>query len=167
LVLPTLGPRPIDDIQRSEIIRCLDQVEDEQGPVQADRTLAAISRIMNWHASRSDSFRSPIVRGMARTKPKERARDRVLTHDELRAVWKQAKANGVFGAMIRSILLTAARRSEASELRWTRLRVRIGLCQRRGTRPRSILSGPCRRQRWRYCLQGKGSLYSAPMARRR
>jgi integrase len=121
LVLPILGPRPIDDIQRSEIIRCLDQVEDEQGPVQADRTLAAISRIMNWHASRSDSFRSPIVRGMARTKPKERARDRVLTDDELRKVWKQAKANGVFGAMICFILLTAARRSEASELRWSEI----------------------------------------------
>src|SRR6516165_2378218 len=118
LVLPILGARPIEDIQRSEIIRCLDRVEDEQGPVQADRTLGAISRIMNWHASRSDSFRSPIVRGMARTKPKERARDRILSDDELRAVWKQAEANGVFGALIRFILLTAARRSEVSEMRW-------------------------------------------------
>jgi integrase len=121
LVLPVLGPRPIDDIQRSEIIRCLDGIEDEQGPVQADRTLAAISRIMNWHASRSDSFRSPIVRGMVRTKSKERARDRVLSDDELRKVWKQAEANGVFGAFIRFILLTAARRSEASELAWSEI----------------------------------------------
>jgi integrase len=121
LVLPILGPRRIEDIQRSEIIRCLDRVEDEQGPVQADRTLGAISRIMNWHASRSDSFRSPIVRGMARTKPKERARDRVLSDEELRAVWKQAEANGVFGAMICFILLTAARRSEVSELRWSEI----------------------------------------------
>jgi integrase len=121
LVLPILGPRLIEEIQRSEIIRCLDQVEDEQGPVQADRTLGAISRIMNWHASRSDSFRSPIVRGMARTKPKERARDRILSDEELRRVWKQAKANGVFGALIRFILLTAARRSEASELSWTEI----------------------------------------------
>jgi integrase len=118
LVLPILGPRPIDDIQRSEIIRCLDGIEDGNGPVQADRTLAAISRIMNWHASRSDSFRSPIVRGMARTKSKERARDRVFSDEELRAIWKQAKANGVYGAFIRFVLLTAARRSEASELRW-------------------------------------------------
>jgi integrase len=121
LVLPILGARPIGEIQRSEIIRCLDGVEDEQGPVQADRTLGAISRIMNWHASRSDNFRSPIVRGMARTKPKERARDRILSDDELRAVWKQAEADGVFGAMIRFILLTAARRSEASELPWTEI----------------------------------------------
>jgi integrase len=58
---------------------------------------------------------------MARTKPKERARDRILSDEELRAVWKQAEANGVFGAMIRFILLTAARRSEVSELRWSEI----------------------------------------------
>jgi len=45
---------------------------------------------MSWHAGRSDDFRSPIVRGMTRTSPKERARQRVLTDDELRAVWKAA-----------------------------------------------------------------------------
>ena len=49
----------------------------------ADRTLAIIRKIMNWHASRSDDFRSPITRGMARTKPQERARSRILTDDEL------------------------------------------------------------------------------------
>jgi integrase len=58
---------------------------------------------------------------MARTKPKERARDRILTDDELRQVWRSAEADGVFGALIRFILLTAARRSEASELRWTEI----------------------------------------------
>ena len=42
----------------------------------ADRTLAIIRKIMNWHATRSDDFRSPIVKGMARTKPSESARSR-------------------------------------------------------------------------------------------
>jgi hypothetical protein len=55
----------------------------------ADRTLAVIRKIMNWHASRSDDFRSPIVRGMAQTKSSERARERIFSDDELRAVWKQ------------------------------------------------------------------------------
>jgi integrase len=116
LVYPSLGSRPIDTIKRSEIIRLLDGIEDENGPVMADRTLALIRKIMNWHASRSDEFRSPIVRGMARTKPKERARERTLTDDELRSVW--GKAEGVFGSLVRFILLTAARRAEAAELRW-------------------------------------------------
>jgi integrase len=71
---------------------------------------------MNWHASRSDDFRSPIVKGMVRTKPSERARERVLTDDELRKIW--AVNNGVFGSFIRFLLLTGARRNEASELTW-------------------------------------------------
>jgi integrase len=121
LVYPSLGGRPIGDIRRSDIIRLLDQVEDDSGPTAADNALAVIGRVMNWYASRSDDFRSPIVRGMARTKPKERARDRILTDEELRAVWRQAEANGVFGAFIRFSLLTAARRSEASGMAWTEL----------------------------------------------
>jgi integrase len=117
LVLPDLGPRPITSIRRTDVVRLLDRIEDQSGPVMANRTLAMIRRIMNWYASRSDDFRSPIVRGMART---ESARDRVLTDDELRAIWK-ATAEGVFGAYIRFLLLTAARRNEARMMRWTEL----------------------------------------------
>jgi hypothetical protein len=60
---------------------------------------------MNWHASRSDEFRSPIVRGMARTSSKERARARVLTDEELRAAWKVAEATpGPFGPLVQFLL---------------------------------------------------------------
>ena len=37
--------------------------------------------------TRTDHFKSPIVRGMARTKPKQRARKRTLTDQEIRDVW--------------------------------------------------------------------------------
>jgi integrase len=121
LVYPSLGTRPIDSIKRSEIIRLLDGIEDGNGPVMADRTLALIRKIMNWHASRSDDFRSPIVRGMARTKAKERARDRILTDEELVRVWRQAETNGVFGALVRFILLTAARLGEAADMTWSEI----------------------------------------------
>jgi integrase len=121
LVYPAFGHKPISDIKRTDLVRLLDKIEDQNGPVQADRTLATIRKIMNWYASRSDDFRSPIVRGMARTKASERARERTLSDEELRAVWKQAEANGVFGAFIRFVLLTAARRTEASGMAWTEL----------------------------------------------
>jgi integrase len=115
LVYPELGSRPIDAIRRSDIVSLLDKIEDENGPVMADRTLATVRRIMNWHASRSDEFRSPIVRGMARTKGKEHARARILTDDELRAIWQAASAMpGPFGAFVQFLLLTAARRGEAA-----------------------------------------------------
>ena len=118
LVYPKFAGCQIGDIKRSEIVRLLDKIEDNNGPVMADRTLAIVRKIMNWHASRSDEFRSPIVRGMARTKPKERARERTLTDDEVRVVWRTAKAaDGPIGAFIQFLLLTATRRNEAAQAR--------------------------------------------------
>jgi integrase len=127
-VFPTLGGKPITEIKRSDIIRLLDRLADGElrndegdlitgGVVAADRCLAIIRKVMNWHAVRSDDFHTPIVRGMARTKPKEHARDRVLSDDEIRMVWKTAEEGaGVFDRYLQFVLLTAVRRSEASDL---------------------------------------------------
>jgi integrase len=119
LVYPTFGPRPIEAINRSDIVRLLDQIEDERGPVQANRTLSIINRVMNFHASRTDDFRSPIVRGMARGA--EQARSRILDDDELRAIWKATADYPIFGPLLRFILLTATRRFEAGHMRWSEL----------------------------------------------
>jgi integrase len=121
LVYPALGERPIAEVRRSDIVRLLDRIEDERGPAMADKTLAIVRRVCNWHASRSDDFRSPIVRGMARTKSSDRTRARILTDDELRVVWAVAAGQGAFGRMARFLLLTGARRTEAAAMRWAEL----------------------------------------------
>jgi integrase len=117
-VYPVLGSRPIAEIKRSEIVRLLDRIEEGSGPSMATLTLAVIRKIMNWHASRSDDFLSPIVRGMARTT--EQARDRTLSDDEIRKVWA-ATNSGMFSTYVRFLLLTAARRNEASEMTWAEI----------------------------------------------
>jgi integrase len=58
---------------------------------------------------------------MARTKPSERARERVLTDDELRQVWQYASDHGVYGSYLRFLLLTAARRSEVAGMTWAEI----------------------------------------------
>ncbi len=122
LVYPELGAEQIGDIKRSDIVRLLDKIEDENGATMADKTLAIVRKVMNWHVSRSDDFLSPIVRGMERGKPEERARERTLTDDELRAVWRAAESSaGPFGRLVRFILLTAARRTEAGAMTWGEL----------------------------------------------
>jgi integrase len=119
LVIPVLGDRPIGEIRRSEIVRLLDQVEEGSGPSAADDVLAFVRKIMNWHATRSDDFRSPVIRGMARTKPKERARSRILNDDELRQVWNTAASQpGAFSALVQFLLLTAGRRNECRNMVW-------------------------------------------------
>jgi integrase len=119
LVFPTLGKRPIADIRRRDIVRLLDGVEDNNGPGQANVTLGIIRRLMNWHATRSDDFRSPIVRGMARQRKSEHTRSRILNDNELQAVWRAATSmEGPFGHYVRFLLLTAARRNEVAHMHW-------------------------------------------------
>jgi integrase len=122
LVYPTLGARQIDSVRRSELVRLLDKIEDTSGSVMADQTLGVLRRIFNWHMSRSDEFRSPIIRGMARTRPAERARSRVLSDSELQAVWLAAEASDhPFGKLVQFLCLSCARRSEASSMKWVEL----------------------------------------------
>jgi integrase len=114
-----MGGRQIEDIPRSDIVKLLDRIEDKNGPVMADRVLAHVRKIMNWHAARSDAFRSPIVRGMARTKPKERARKRTLNDDEIRVVWRALGTANVppcYPAFVKSLLLCMTRRNESADM---------------------------------------------------
>ena len=121
LVYPKLGGRQIGDIRRGEVISLLDEVEDQAGTRTADLVLAYLRKVMNWHEIRTETFRSPIVRGMARGRPKETARTRVLSDDEIRAVWAATATQGPFSALVRFLLLTACRRSEAADMVWSEI----------------------------------------------
>jgi integrase len=117
-VLPKLGARQIGDISRTDIVRLLDQIADKSGSPMADHVLAYLRRVMTWHAARSDDFRSPIVHGMARTRPSQRRRQRVLSDDEIRAIWRAAEdSRSAFGYLVQFLLLTATRRTEAAAMR--------------------------------------------------
>lgn len=120
LVYPEIGDVALAELKRSHVVRLLDQVEDQRGAKSADLVLAYLRKIFTWHAGRVDDFNSPIVRGMSRYDAKANRGTRVLTDDELRAIWKATepneKAPQPFHALVRFILLTGARRAEASEL---------------------------------------------------
>jgi integrase len=120
LLYAPLGQLPVEQIKRGQYVRVLDRVADERGPVRSDRVLTALSALLTWHSNRSD-FVSPLARGMRRTSIKERARRRVLSDDELRAVWTAAEGFGLFGDYLRFMLLTGTRRNEAAGLRRSEL----------------------------------------------
>jgi integrase len=116
LVTPAIGKVGIHEIRRSRIAEMLDTIADRNGPVQADRTLGYLRKAFNWYATRDDDFVPPIVKGMALTRSSERARDRVLSDDELRLIWPCL--TGTFGGLVRALLLTAQRRSEVGQMHW-------------------------------------------------
>jgi integrase len=106
-------------LKRRQVVEMLDAVEDKAGPVMADRVLAHVRKAFNWQAARDDDFLSPIVRGMARTKPKERARQRVLTDDEICDIWQSLETADVpscYPRYVKMLLLTMTRRNEAADM---------------------------------------------------
>jgi integrase len=118
LVKPSIGRIGIYELRRSDVAQMLDKVADERGLVMADKTLAWLRKAFNWYAGKDDKFNSPIVKGMARTKPRERARTRVLSDEELRVIWPLLGEAGTFGALLRTLLLSAQRRDEVANMKW-------------------------------------------------
>jgi integrase len=109
--------KSIYDLQRSDIKTMLAEIAKEHGPVMADRVLAYVRKAFNWHMINDDNFKSPIVRGMARTKPKQRARKRILTDEEIREVWaalETANVPSCYPFFVKLLLITVTRRNEAS-----------------------------------------------------
>ena len=94
----------------------LDEIEDANGPVMADRTLAYVRKAFNWYTTRDDQFNVPVVRGMGRVKPRERARTRVLSDKEIRTIWPVLEEAGTYGSFVKMLLLTAQRHSEVTRM---------------------------------------------------
>src|SRR5262249_20125247 len=116
-----LRSRVFVEIRRDDVAAMLDRIQDESGAAMADKTLTVVSSLMTWYAARHSRYTPPLVRGMRRTDPKKKERDRVLDDDELRAVWKAAEANGTFGALIRMLLLTSQRLDKILTMQWSDL----------------------------------------------
>src|SRR5262245_19038343 len=114
-----LRSRVFTEIHREDITALLDKVEDKSGAAQADKLLNAIGSIMSWYAIRHHDYVPPLVKGMRRTDPAKKERDRVLSHDEIRAVWAVAGESGTYGALIRVLLLTAQRLDKVLTMKWT------------------------------------------------
>jgi integrase len=121
LVYPTLGGQQVDAITKKGMTELLDHIVKNNGERTADIVLAAVNRVLNWHEGRTDDFVNPIRRLKPRRKPIDHTRERSLTDDEVKAAWGASFQLPVYGAVVRFLLLTGCRRSEASDLRWSEI----------------------------------------------
>lgn len=136
------GARRVQDITRRDVIEALDAVVDRGSPIAANRTLAALRKLFNWSIERGILEANPaaIVKPPAPAK----SRDRVLTDDELIAVWRAADGLGwPFGPAIKLLALTGARREEIGALRWSEIDtdeavIRLGADRSKTGEPRTI-----------------------------
>jgi integrase len=122
-VRPKIGTKSIYDLKRRDIVELLDQIEDSGAPVQADRVLAHLRKAMRWFSAPDDGFSVPLVPGMARTKPAERARKRVFDDQEIRDLHTaldtlDGKVPACFPNFVRTLFLTATRLRMVSDMTW-------------------------------------------------
>jgi integrase len=110
----------VQEITRRDVIEALDEIADRGAPILANRTLAALRRMMNWACERDIIAASPCAG--VKAPAAERSRDRVLSDDELRAVWDAASDEGwPFGHIVKLLILTGQRRDEVGEMRWSEI----------------------------------------------
>ena len=116
-VLPSWKNKRFTDIDRTEVTRLLDKVEDRSGAKQADVVLSIIRSVFTWFQSRNSNYTSPIVRGMARTNPADSRRKRKLSDEEIRVLWSVTKTMPKYGPIVRLALLTAQRKGKIATLK--------------------------------------------------
>jgi integrase len=103
-------------IDRAGLFKLRNKLAKEAGEVQANRVLATLSAMWTW------GLRAGVVTGEnpAAFVPRfsETARERVLSEDEIRTLWRATASGKTFDRIVRLILLTGCRRQEVGSMEW-------------------------------------------------
>jgi len=106
-----LHGKSLEEIRRRDIAGLLADVKATRGAVSAMRTRAALGRLYTWAIAQGYvENNSPVVGTEGWETPK---RDRELTDYELQAVWAAAAERSDYNLIVRTILWTGCRPSEA------------------------------------------------------
>jgi len=121
--------RPVTSIRRVDVRELLEAVIERGAPVQANRLLALVRKVLNFAIDQEWIDANPAG---AMPKPSaEQSRDRVLTADEIRLLWSwldrepaadldiQAKREHELNQQVLKLrLITAQRGGEVVDMRW-------------------------------------------------
>jgi integrase len=119
-LLPHLGKMNVGEITKHDLLKITDALVDEGKPIMARRVHARLHRFLRWCVDRDLISANPIA-GMRRPAT-EKSRDRVLTDNELAAIWRAADKLGFpYGTCTQLLILTGARRSEITKLKWSEI----------------------------------------------
>jgi integrase len=108
---------PIEAVTRRTIAARLAEIEKHNGPAARNRVRASLSAYFTWAAKEGYVDNNPVA---FTNKAGEKARERVLSDDELRTIWLAAD-DSQFGAIVKLLMLCGARRTEIGGLLYDEL----------------------------------------------
>ena len=113
-----LHGRELENLERRHVAAELSQIAATSGLYGANRSRAALSALFAWAIGEGLTDTNPVVGTNKATE--EVPRDRVLSGDELRLIWRHA-GEGDYGAIVRLLILTGQRREEVGGMLWSEI----------------------------------------------
>ena len=110
--------RRFAEITRREVAQLLGNIARTSGGPTASLVRAMLARLWSWGVSVGYLEHSMVAGVPAYAVPK---RSRVLSDAELRAIWQATEAASVYHLIVRLMLWTGCRRSEAGGMAWSEL----------------------------------------------
>lgn len=133
-VIPHLADTPLPSIKPEDINPVLDALVGR--PALRRNVWAVMSKLFAWADKRDDIDKSPMAKMSA--PPTVKARKRILSPDELVAVWRASyQLDHPRGALVRLLMITLQRRSEVAELPWSELKESAGVWHLPGERAKN------------------------------
>jgi integrase len=130
----SLGAMRPEEITRQDVRELIRRLAQDR-PYWANRTFEVLRRVFTWAVSEDLVTATPCL-GLRKPTP-ERPRERVLSSDEIRAVWSALEPEGVIGEAVRLVFYTAARRREVLDARWAEVDLVERLWRLPGTRTKN------------------------------
>jgi integrase len=154
-------------MRRRDIAVLLERVAERSGPIAANRVRAALSALWTWglRAGLIETESNPVAFTIRNP---ERARERVLSDSELKAVWAVTDDGADYSRIVRLCLLTGCRREEIGGLRWEEVqadRILFGTHRMKGNLaheiallPMTAAALPIRPEDAEGCVFGRGGV---------
>jgi integrase len=111
-----LHPWPIETIDRRAIATRLAEIAKVSGPAASNRVRTSLSAFFTWAAREGYVDSNPVA--YTNKAVENGSRERVLADDELAAIWRAA-GDDQYGAIIKLLMSSGARRDEIASLRWS------------------------------------------------
>jgi integrase len=111
------GRLPIASVTRKQLRDMLDQLVANDTPMLANRVHSVARKLFGWAVEQEIIEVSPFA-GL-KAPAEEKSRDRILSDQELRAVWQAGGQMGAYGVLVRLLILTGQRRGEIAGLMWS------------------------------------------------
>jgi len=113
-----LHKSPIATITRDNVVDRLDDIEEDSGPVAADRARSALSGLYTWAIDKRFVQTTPLLN--IKDRARGGGRKRALSESELREVWRAVEAVECsdYERIIKLLILTGQRKTEISALNW-------------------------------------------------